>query len=448
MAKHAPSRLPALAAMLASAWSGTGCGLGSDQAPGLSKQDEQPVIDLSGIPVPPADGPRLASIANATPIYARPSAESEEVGFLHAGSRVARSEEPVSTAGCAEGWYAVRPRGFVCADGSATTDLEHPTLVAMSIQPQLDKALPYTYARTTKATTLYGIDPDNDDAVVAKAKLQAHSGMAIVGSWTAKGPEGESLRLAMLPDGGFVPAQDLRQAKPSPFAGTELDEDRSLPLAYVVKRGVRSWKLDGQSVAKGPELGFHGMLALTGRYRTVEKVRFWATEDETWVRHRDVTALRRRDGFPDFVTKDLRWIDVSIITGTMVLYEGKRPVFATLVSTGRDRLGDPKETLSTARGTFEVTAKLVTGARLDPMEFSENAQIRDVPWVLKLSSGQHIHSAYWHDRFGIEHGTGDIALSPEDALRVWRWATPDLPEGWHGVAADAEGTKTIVHVRK
>jgi lipoprotein-anchoring transpeptidase ErfK/SrfK len=63
----------------------------------------------------------------------------------------------------------------------------------------------------------------------------------------------------------------------------------------------------------------------------------------------------------------------------------------------------------------------------------------DTPWTLELSSGQLMHGAYWHDRFGVEHGPGNIQLSPADARWFYQWATPEVPEGVE---------RTIINVRK
>src|SRR5690606_30672791 len=105
---------------------------------------------------------------------------------------------------------------------------------------------------------------------------------------------------------------------------------------------------------------YHEKLRLTGRFRTIEGLRFWATENGLWVRHKDVTVVRRRHELPEFASDGQKWLDVSIVTGTLVAYEGTKPVFATLVSVGRDRLGDPETTASTARGTFRVLQKHIT----------------------------------------------------------------------------------------
>jgi hypothetical protein len=68
---------------------------------------------------------------------------------------------------------------------------------------------------------------------------------------------------------------------------------------------------------------------------------------------------------------------------------------------------------------------------------------------LTLSSGTLLYGAYWHDRFGVDHGAGAIELSPADAEHVYQWVTPHLPDGWHGLAAPlGDGDKTRIVIRK
>jgi hypothetical protein len=318
----------------------------------------------------------------------------------------------------------------------------------MSIQPQLEAPLPYTYARVAKSTHLYAVDPSRDRGVKQGAKLSKASGMAVVGSWEAEDEEGLDQRLAMLTNGRFTPAADLEKAEMSGFSGVALDDAVALPIAYVVKRGVRAWAVKGRTADKRAKLDYHHRLDLTGKFRTIDRQRFWEAEDGTWVRHKDVTVIRRRSKLPEFAQGEQRWMDVSIVTGTMVLYEGKKPVFATLVSVGRDRLGDPETTQSTAQGEFRVVAKHVTSETVDPKTLADGADIYDAPWVLELESKQLLHGAYWHDRFGIEHGPGNIQVSPTDALRIWGWTEPQVPGGWHGVRVGKGEPTTIVNVRK
>ena len=464
---------------------------GKAKGPALSHIEDV----VRSAPTPAENGPKLGVISQLVQVRAFTDARAPSLGVLRAGTRVARSLEPVSRSGCEGGWYAVRPRGFVCVGVEATLDLNHPTLAAMALMPSSDGKLPYTYARTRGETPLFERAPGQgpEDAVREVGKLRRRAGMAVVGSWKAKEPSGTEARLALLTDGHFVRASDLEAAKASDFAGVELGKDRDLPVGFVVKRGVRSFRLNGSDAEKGDLIEYHTELPLSGRFRSLGSIKYWAIGpaargsspdaqgaspdargaspdargpspaaaraaggEELWVRHQDVTVVQKRTTFPDFVKDDLRWLDVSVTTGTVVAYEGKRAVFVTIVSVARelpDGSGDTQPVSDGPRpiplGTVFVKQKDLTFVGKDPAGFGENFEVLDAPWALELSSGQLIHGAYWHDRFGIEHGPGNIEVSPEDAARLFRFATPELPAGFHGVTADAKSEHaTIVNVRK
>lgn len=391
-----------------------------------------------------ADDPnrKLGAVVDWAPIYAAAHKKAPILGYLHAGELLPRSENSHENDQCIRGWFQVAPRGYMCAEKSVTEDLSHPTLKAMGLTANLGAQLPYTYARTSKVTALFN---RNDAAgVELSGRLAKSTTMAVVGSWTAPDETNEPQRLGLLMDGHFVRADDLKPAETSSFVGVKLDSETNLPLAFVVRRGVRSWKMDGSNAIKTAELGYHERLDLTGRYRTVVGERFWAAKDGRWVRHQDVTVIRRRHQLPEFANEGQKWIDISIITGTAVAYEGSVPVFATLVSVGRDRIGDPKTSASTAQGTFRVVKKQIT----QRVSESNDVPLHDAPWALELESGQWLYAAPHHDRFGIEHTDGNVEVSPHDGHFLWTWSTPTMPAGWHGMVVDPAETSTIVDIRK
>jgi len=434
---------------------------GGPKTPALSRSEEV----VRSAPIPPENAPKLGIVSELALVREFTDNQAPTLGVLRAGARVPRSIEPVSRAGCAGGWYAIRPRGFVCVGVEATLDLNHPTLAAMALQPNVDATLPYTYARTRSETPLFERVPGQQDAVREVGKLRRRAGMAVVGSWRAKEPNGSDSRLALLTDGHFVRAADLEAAKGSDFSGVELGKNAELPIAFVVKRGVRSFTLNGSEAEKGGLIEYHSQLPLSGRFRSVGSVKYWAFDgvalrsagahpgDELWVRHQDVTVVQKRATFPEFVKDDTRWLDVSVSTGTLVAYSGKRPLFVTLVSVARELPettgGDVQPASDGPRpiplGTFAVKRKDLTFFGRDPAGFGESFEVKDAPWAIELTSGQLLHGAYWHDRFGIEHGAGSFALSPADAARVFRFVGPELPSGWHAATAGAnQGTPVVI----
>jgi hypothetical protein len=465
MGKLSNRRLRDLALPCALAIGVAGCD-GGDKTPVLSRTAEV----VRSAPIPAENAPKLGVVSEQLQVREFTDPRAPSLGVLRAGTRVPRSTEPVSRANCADGWYAIRPRGFVCVGVEATLDLNHPTLAAMALAPNLDAKLPYTYARARIETPLFERVAGQEDAVREIGKLRRRAGMAVVGSWKAKEPSGAETRLALLTDGRFVRAADLEAAKGSDFVGVELGKSADLPVAFVVKRGVRSFRLNGSDAEKGDLLEYHTELKLSGRFRSLGSVKYWAFDgaalrasgagDELWVRHQDVTVVQKRSVFPDFVKDDARWLDLSVSMGTLVAYEGKRAVFVTLLSVARelpDVGGGESDTQPASDGprpiplgTFEVKQKDLTFfgfAGKDRGGFGEAFEVQDAPWALELSSGQLIHGAYWHDRFGIEHGAGSFELSPADAARIFRFVGPDLPTAWHAVAA-APGQGARVVIRK
>lgn len=419
------------------------CFSGCSKGPALSGtvSEETAAMETPSLGEPSPDL-LLGALADEVPVYAAAHPKAPVLGLLHAGATVPRSKRTHENEHCVAGWYAIAPHGYVCTETAATTNLTHPTLLAMALPPRLDQSLPYVYARTSKVTAVY--KRSLNKGVELSGRLAKNTVMAIVGSWTAPDESREPQRLGLRLDGQFVRADDLEPAAGSSFRGVTLSAEAGLPLAFVVRRGVRLYSLDGDAPEKKAELAYHDMMHLAGRFRTVQGERYYERTDGAWVRHKDITLLQARSELPEFATGSQKWVDISIITGTLVAYEGTTPVYTTLVSVGRDRLGDPESTASTARGTFRVTEKHITRRRAE----SDDVALLDAPWAMKLESGQWLTASPRHDRFGIEHTDGDIELSPADGAHLFRWAGPAVPPSWHSVSVDPASETLIVNVRK
>jgi hypothetical protein len=143
---------------------------------------------------------------------------------------------------------------------------------------------------------------------------------------------------------------------------------------------------------------------------------------------------------PPEVGADERWIDVDLSEQTLVAYEGSRPVFATLVSTG-------KEGHETPTGAYRITSKYVSTTMSDTTDGDEPYMIEDVPWTMYFNLAIALHGAFWHSRFGRERSHGCVNLAPADARWLFWWVGPELPDEWHGVASneDNPGTRVYVH---
>jgi hypothetical protein len=479
----------------------------------------EPKDDAFGnVPVPAADGPRLYPLLSDTPVYERPATTAKKLGELRLGSSVARSREPVSTDECKSGWYAVRPRGFVCVGAGASID---PGMVARGLPalPDLSRALPYRYARArTENVPLYARPPsaaeqaagepdlrkvlargEDRDILGAAANdvpldgrgvptgpavllaggegiadgkrsaatffqfgfetlppvfapvaesvkiggLRKSSGVALAGSLPVDGGTG-ARRFAVTAGGALVPIDRLKPALGSTWHGLDLDKI-GLPVAFVHKLDAHTFSFaKGKAVEHEDDVDRKAAVPLTGKFRTVEGVRYEETRDGGWMRAKDLIVVIKRHKYPDFARGQQKWLDVSVATQTLTAYEGTKPIYTTLMSAGRDQLKDPATTASTARGTFKVLAKHVTRG-LDPREVQGAFDVADAPWVMEFEPGNAITGMYWGDGVGEASTFHAVALAPIDAHRIWGWADPQLPEGWHAVTGGDDAT--IVFVR-
>lgn len=484
------------------------------------------------VPVPAEDGPRIAPVAMKVPVYAKPDRHTDPIGYLRVGARVARSVKPVTLKDCPEGWYAVRPVGFVCAGKELTIQLDHPVARAIEVEPDRSQPMPYKYAFARAIGPNYlriptreeqhqyemGLErhlrnyrrlherwdtltvgandvpldeqgiaiggiPDHvrpmdmsvrygghgDDQVpwwlegrerkipnlssfkappyaVIADRFKRHAGVALIGTFVA-GEEALGRRFAISTDGRLLPADKLKADSGSPFHGYSLREI-GLPVAFARKAGATFWELIDGRLQRGERLGWREFIPLTGEVRQIEGVRMVKARNGKWLRSADLKTAAKPSSLPSWARNGARWIDLSIVSQTLVLWEGDRPVYATLVSTGRDGLGDPKTTLSTPQGTYRIYQKHVT-TTMDSDEADHEFELRDVPWVMYFKGGYALHAAYWHDDFGRVRSHGCINLAPVDARYVFLWSLPEVPAHWHAAyASDPIGEGTIITIHK
>ena len=129
---------------------------------------------------------------------------------------------------------------------------------------------------------------------------------------------------------------------------------------------------------------------------------------------------------PATVPADIeRWIDVDLGEQVLVLYEKDKPVFATLVSSGR--------AIPTPMGTYPVWGKVAAITMKNQPYEDKGYFVNKVPWSTFFQWHNAIHGAYWHDKFGVVKSHGCVNTAPLDARRVFEWVSPALPPGWTGL---------------
>jgi lipoprotein-anchoring transpeptidase ErfK/SrfK len=290
-------------------------------------------------------------------------------------------------------------------------------------------------------------------AVIA-GRVKRHTGLAFIDAFET-GPESMDRKFAITADLRLIPISKLKPNVGSPWHGVALNEELTLPIAFAypaeakkdakARKPIKTYTIDGKEAGT---MFFRQSVALTGKDKTIGDTRYFETKDGKWLRKQDIIIARKPDQelWPKFATGKTKWIDISIIKQTLALYEGDKPVFVTLISTGQDGMGDPKTTKSTPRGTFRIREKHVT-ATMDANEVGNKFELRDVPWVQYFEAGYALHAAYWHDVYGTARSHGCVNLSPIDARKVFLWTDPPIPVGWHGTSTAHDPYKgTIVYI--
>jgi lipoprotein-anchoring transpeptidase ErfK/SrfK len=163
-----------------------------------------------------------------------------------------------------------------------------------------------------------------------------------------------------------------------------------------------------------------------------------------WMLARDLVHPEVSDPPSEVTGPDERWIDVHLPSQTLVAYEGKTPVYATLVSTGR---GAPNSI--TPVGVNRIWVKITTSTMddIEREDVSKHYSMEDVPWVMFFNKSVALHGAFWHRDFGHVHSHGCVNLPPIDARWLYGWTSPHVPAGWNAAYPVDFEKGTVVRVR-
>lgn len=419
-------------------------------------------------------------------VYAEPDARSLRVGVLRRGARV-RVGQPVDGPGCGEGrWHPVTPRGYVCSGKTVRVGEQPPPIAFEPVPPRLDALTPYDYGRNyAEGIPLYRRPPTTAEmarereyqkilAEEAAAAAAAAAEAAAADGGPAQGPAPEEeededavdprsltgpiagrlkrgfyvtiekivlaqgLRWVRTSELNYVNAEAIRRRQVETVEGTQLGADLTLPIV-ITYRNAKTRRVDGRGRVKAwRDVPAFKALPLLGTVR-VNGEDLYSVGDGELIAADRVRRIEPVDPPPE-VQPDEQWIDVNLSEQTLVAYEGARPVFATVVSTG-------KQGHETPTGAYTITSKFISTNMADAPEGDAPYLIEDVPWTMYFNLAIALHGAFWHARFGQERSHGCVNLAPADARWLFFWVHPVLPEGWHGVMStdDNPGTRVYVH---
>lgn len=147
------------------------------------------------------------------------------------------------------------------------------------------------------------------------------------------------------------------------------------------------------------------------------------------------------------------WIEIAALEGWLIAYEDDRPVFATLISAGRNGAEQPASEQpyvppsTTPLGNYRINRKWVTKTLITPHVNDDDFIEAEVPWSQHFFDKYLLHAAYWHNNWGDGQSGGCVNLSPADAKWLFHWTEPAVPEGWHAIQVRGKepSTRLVIH---
>jgi hypothetical protein len=391
--------------------------------------------------IEPGDAPLPARVSSVEilrrdePLLSAPDGKSARRGSARQGAHL-----PLYAArrgpGCNGRWLMVGPIAWVCEKVVRLS--AEPALAARRAPEQLADGLPHRYHFVGADGSLGYKNLRLAEEGIPDAELQPSFALAI--QRVANKRPGEPFGLTT--HDLWVPMRDLSPARTFLFEGETLDGKLDVAWVYTPRATLYAAP-EGARVDGQVRVQFEALRVL--EVVTRKQRRWFRIDDALWVSDRDVRAPTPSQPPPEARPGE-RWIDIEIDGQVLTAYEGTRPVFATLVSTGKGR---GKSELATPKGTHRIWVKL----RSSDMDNLENAEasryyaIQAVPWVMFFKRGYGLHGTFWHRSFGQVRSHGCVNLSPLDAQRLFHWTSPRLPAGWSATLPTDYEQGSIVRVR-
>jgi hypothetical protein len=400
------------------------------------------------VPVPPwvAEGdvppPAWAKSVSAAPgdrgdsshlvLFAAPSRASDRRGVAATGATLPFFGTKRGS-GCSGSWWLVGPLAWTCSDDADLLPAD-PVAPPRAVDAG-GLAAQYQFVGSG-GTSGY---PSLESAEVAEADRELEGGwaVAVVEQRNVKGE-----RWVRTSKGIWIAQRDLVPARPSLFRGEAVTEGR-LDFAWVVADRAPVWSAPSAAPPKDKPKDVRPRFQLV-RIRE-EQGPMVRVDDAAWMLTRDLARPSTAPAPIELSSPGDRWIDVEVATQTLVAYEGGRPAYATLVSTGRG----PDPGNATPLGVHRIWVKLLASdmTNVEREDRDAHYSLEDVPYVQFFDGAVALHGTYWHGDFGHPRSHGCVNLSTLDARWLFDFTEPHLSPGWSASYPTSLDEGTIVRVR-
>ncbi len=440
-------------------------------APVLTTSDEAipPWTEAGDVPVPAWAKSVAPNRADAA-FYVEPGQLDARRGSAQLGARLPLFGTKRGP-GCQGRWLSVGPLAWICSD-VADYSADDPGAPALGVRAWVlpsgdalrpsrpgarglppiepptptDDGLPFRYyfAGSEGAYGYSNLATALDDA--PDQELEKGFAVAVVEEKHAHGEPWVKTK-----KGKWIAARELVAARPFLFHG-ELVEDGNLDMGWVIADKAQVFATEKTDKSVGVRARFERIRIKEEKPSPKPDATMLRIETDgdkpAWIRARDVARARLAPPPAEIGGEQTseRWVDVDLAQQTLVAYEGKKPVFATIVSTGKGPAGSEFET---RKGANRIWVKVFTTKmdNLDREDADRHYAIEDVPWVQFFDKAIALHGAFWHRDFGRLHSHGCVNLAPLDARWIFAFTSPHLPIGWTAALPTKIEQGTMVRVR-
>lgn len=405
-----------------------------------------PWSDPADLPIP-RWAKSVAPHKDDVAIFSMPSRAEPRRGSL-AGSARPPLYGALRGPGCNGRWLQIGAAAWVCSDDVELAAEDPPTFEKpIGLPPRFpDDGLSFHYAFVGPEGAAGFRNLEQAGETTPDAEFDPGFAVAVVKAADANGQRWGQTR-----HGLWVALHDLNTARPLTLHGEVFRDGEPMDVGWVVADHASTYADPKGSKASGVRVRFalvhrheeqKGALGMMVRVSDDGKPAEWMRTRD--IAHPNVAPPPEEVGGKDAVA---RWIDVELASQTLLAYEGTRPVYAALISTGRGAQGT--ET-ATPIGIHRIWAKLETSTmgNLGDEDAETHYSIEDVPYVQFFAKGVALHGAFWHHSFGFAHSHGCVNIAPVDARWLFEFTGPHLPAGWTAVLpAPVVDAGTIVRVR-
>jgi hypothetical protein len=392
-------------------------------------------------PNPPyTRGIRSVIVLKTMALHADPRSDSPIVGVIEKGTASpVRAAAPGGNgcegAGGSEGrWIQLAPRGWAC-ETALEPSTDAPTQAPSASLDEDDGVEP------VRAT--YGVVRGKSvEAYASRADAAARTnGRVLVGANTVRAAGVVSVdgrRYWRTSRGELIDESSIARISPSSFKGVALDAASPLPAWVRARKGPRDPVLVRATPSvRGTVTGKLAARTVVTVLEQSETGAFVRIGDLQWIARADLRIAALSAPPPGTLANE-RWFDIDRDEQVLVAYEGERPVYATMVSTGKYLHETPT---SVTRIVSKHESATMTSDK------GELYSVADVPWTMYFDRDFALHTSFWHDGFGGARSHGCVNLAPRDARLLYRWSSPDVPPGWTSVYGDQDSPGSLVRVR-